>query len=75
MIDWKPDNTGGYIGKAKNKLKVNKVKCLKCNKVIESKRENDSKTCDCMNVFIDGGLTKARRVVVNIKKFKELSEQ
>ena len=32
-----------------------KIKCLKCNDVIESLHRHDFKWCKCGNIFIDGG--------------------
>jgi hypothetical protein len=34
---------------------VGKVKCLKCDDVIESKYRHDFVTCKCGNAFVDGG--------------------
>lgn len=34
---------------------VNKVRCKKCNDIIESKHEHDFKRCLCGSIFIDGG--------------------
>jgi len=34
---------------------MSKIKCLKCNEIIESKHRHDFKFCKCENVFIDGG--------------------
>lgn len=32
-----------------------KIKCLKCNDIIESKYEHDFRKCKCGSCFIDGG--------------------
>jgi hypothetical protein len=32
-----------------------KVKCLKCNDIIESMHRHDFVWCSCGNIFIDGG--------------------
>ena len=32
-----------------------KIKCLKCNGIIESFYRHDFKWCSCGNIFIDGG--------------------
>ena len=32
-----------------------KIKCLKCNDIIESKHVHDFKKCKCGECFIDGG--------------------
>lgn len=36
-------------------LKVNKIRCKKCNDIIESIHVHDFKYCKCGSVFIDGG--------------------
>lgn len=40
---------------------VNKVRCLHCNDVIESKHGHDFKFCSCKHVFVDGGKNYKRR--------------
>lgn len=37
------------------KVIINKVRCKKCNDIIESKHNNDFKKCKCGSIFIDGG--------------------
>ncbi|SOC27590.1 hypothetical protein SAMN05880501_1248 [Ureibacillus xyleni] len=37
------------------KLIVNKVRCKKCNDIIESKHRHDFQSCKCGAIFIDGG--------------------
>jgi hypothetical protein len=39
----------------------NRVKCLKCGEVIESKSGHDFKYCSCGNVAVDGGHNYLRR--------------
>lgn len=34
---------------------VNKVRCKKCDEIIESKSTYDFKTCKCGSISIDGG--------------------
>lgn len=34
---------------------VNKVRCKKCNDIIESKYTHDLKSCRCKAIFVDGG--------------------
>ena len=34
---------------------VNKVRCKKCNDIIESLHSHDFKRCGCGEIFIDGG--------------------
>lgn len=59
------------------KLKVNKIKCLSCGDIIESKSAHDYKECKCGKVAVDGGLEYASR---NFPKwppedwFEDLSE-
>ena len=33
----------------------NRIQCLLCNEVIESKHRHDYQTCSCGNVSVDGG--------------------
>ena len=56
------------------KIKVNKVKCLTCNDIIESENEYDQKKCSCGNVTIHGGKKKLGRMRVYGTRFEELSE-
>lgn len=37
------------------KVLVNKVRCKKCDDVIESTHSHDFKRCKCRAIFIDGG--------------------
>ena len=37
------------------KVLVNKVRCKKCDDIIESKSGHDLKRCECGAIFIDGG--------------------
>lgn len=37
------------------KVLVNKVRCKKCNDIIESKHTYDFVNCSCGLIFIDGG--------------------
>lgn len=39
----------------------NRVKCLKCNTVIESKHRHDFVSCICGAIFTDGGKDYIRR--------------
>lgn len=43
------------------KLKSNKIKCLSCGDIIESKHVHDYWTCSCKKVCVDGGLEYAKR--------------
>lgn len=40
---------GGWMGRR------NRIRCLKCNDVIEAKHQHDFKSCKCGAVSIDGG--------------------
>lgn len=37
------------------KVLVNKVRCKKCNDIIESKHVHDFRYCKCKAIYIDGG--------------------
>ncbi|MFB1052258.1 hypothetical protein [Paraliobacillus sp. JSM ZJ581] len=37
------------------KVIVNKVRCKKCNDIIESKYIHDMQYCKCKSIYIDGG--------------------
>lgn len=39
----------------------NRIQCLKCNDIIESKSVHDFKWCKCKTVFVDGGNDYYRR--------------
>lgn len=53
-------------------IKENKIMCLKCNQIIESKSVHDFVTCRCGAVSVDGGLEYCKRVG-DRKNWKELS--
>lgn len=53
---------------------VNKVRCKKCNDIIESKHENDFKRCSCASIFIDGG-TEYQRYGWGLNQQEGKSEQ
>jgi hypothetical protein len=53
----------------------NKVKCLKCGDVIESKSVHDFKYCTCGNVAVDGGHDYLRRCFKDdVNTWADLSE-
>lgn len=56
------------------KIESNKVKCLLCNQVIESKTKDDSATCKCKNVTVRGGLAQLRRTGKDLDQYEELSK-
>lgn len=43
------------------KILVNKIRCKKCDDIIESKTVHDFKFCKCGAVAVDGGLYYLRR--------------
>jgi hypothetical protein len=51
----------------------NKIRCKKCNQVIESKHVHDYVTCSCGSVSVDGGRDYLKRSG-NIEDMVELSE-
>jgi hypothetical protein len=53
-------------------LKVNKIKCIKCNDILNC-ISNNMKWCSCGSVAIDGGLSYGRRLG-NREDYEELSE-
>ncbi|MCK5016225.1 MAG: hypothetical protein KAS32_04055 [Candidatus Peribacteraceae bacterium] len=60
---------------ANQRIKVNKIKCLSCNDIIESIHRYDFKTCSCGDVSVEGGKEYIRRFSLHgAKGFEELSE-
>lgn len=59
--------------KKKEVIINNKIKCKKCEDIIESKSTNDYKRCSCGAVAIDGGKDYLKRIG-NEKDYEELSE-
>lgn len=55
------------------KVKVNKIRCKKCNEVIESVHRHDFRYCQCRSVAVDGGLDYLRRLG-NREDWEELAE-
>lgn len=41
---------------------MNRIKCLLCNDIIESKSQHDFKRCSCGVCFVDGGSGAGSRV-------------
>ncbi len=41
--------------RGENVPRTNKIRCKKCDDVIESKHHHDFKRCKCGEVFVDGG--------------------
>lgn len=59
--------------KKKEVIISNKIKCKKCEDIIESKNTNDYKRCSCGAVAIDGCKDYLKRIG-NEKDYEELSE-
>jgi len=56
------------------KLKRNRIKCNRCQDIIESKFRNDFRMCTCGSVFVDGGLEYQRLGFYKKDDFTDLSE-
>ena len=54
------------------KIILNKIRCKKCNDIIESKTINDFKKCKCGAVAIDGGKQYLKRLG-KLEDIEELS--
>ena len=55
------------------KIIVNKIRCKKCNELIESTHRHDFKFCKCGTVAVDGGRDYLRRCGFR-EDWEELSE-
>ena len=55
------------------KIRVNKIKCRKCENIIESTSVHDFKFCSCRACAVDGGMEYLRRVGEH-EDWEELSE-
>lgn len=55
------------------KIKTNKIKCLKCKDIIESKHRHDFVWCSCGAVAVDGGKDYQKRCgeLYNIQEMSE----
>ena len=57
------------------KIKINKIRCKRCEDIIESKTVHDFKFCKCGAVAVDGGKEYLRRCFINTEDdYEELSE-
>ena len=56
-----------------SKIIHNRIKCLKCGDIIESKYRHDYKTCFCGACAVDGGRDYLRRSG-NLEDWQEMSE-
>jgi hypothetical protein len=56
-------------------FKNNKIKCLGCGQILESKHRHDFQQCDCENqTFTDGGTEYFRRGGKNLDLIEDVSE-
>ena len=58
------------------KIIHNRVKCVKCGDIIESKTRHDFIECSCRSIFVDGGKDYLRRGghLENIIDLSEVTE-
>lgn len=56
----------------KEKTNRNIAMCLKCKDVIESKSRHDFVSCECGEIFVDGGKDYWRAGAGNFKNFRRL---
>lgn len=56
------------------KILVNKIRCKRCNDVIESTHRHDFKFCKCGAVAVDGGADHLKRSGYH-EDWEELSEE
>lgn len=66
------DELDEFLG-YKNKILTNKIKCINCGDILESKTPNDFKLCSCGKVAIDGGHEYLKRIA-NEEDYIELCE-
>lgn len=55
------------------KIIINRVRCKRCNDVLESNSTHDLKFCSCGAVGIDGGRDYLKRITRDIDDIEELS--
>lgn len=54
----------------------NRVKCLQCGKILESKYRHDFQMCDCPNkTFVDGGNAYVRCGGADLEKVQSLTDE
>lgn len=56
------------------RIKINKIQCLECGEIIESKTRHDFVSCSCGACSVDGGKDYLKRCFKSRDCFKELSE-
>lgn len=66
------DELDEFLG-YKNKILTNKIKCINCGNILESKTPNDFKRYSCGKVAIDGGHEYLKRIG-NEEDYIELCE-
>lgn len=66
------DTLDDFLG-YKKKIVINKIKCINCGDILESKTPNDFNRCSCGKVAIDGGHDYLKRIG-NDEDYIELSE-
>lgn len=62
-----------YTYSSKDKILINKAKCLMCNDIIVSRHRHDFVTCSCGSLAVDGGKEYLKRSCVNLTNYEELS--
>lgn len=55
-------------------LTRNRMKCLKCQKTIESKHRHDFVVCSCGDLFVDGGTEYQRFGFKDMNDVEDLCE-
>ena len=55
------------------KIRVNRIRCLKCGEIIESTSVHDFRWCSCRACAVDGGKEYLRRLG-NREDWEEMSE-
>ena len=66
------DELDEFLG-YKTKIITNKIKCINCGDILESKSPNEFKRCSCGKVAIDGGHEYLKRIG-NDEDYIELSK-
>lgn len=56
------------------RLLRNAAKCGNCGAIVESKHRHDFMSCECGDIFVDGGLAYHRYGFVDGRLFIDLSE-
>ena len=56
------------------KIISNKIKCVQCGDIIESRTVHEFKTCSCGRVSVDGGREYMRRCYKEKGDYEDLSE-